>query len=200
MLLTLPWSCISARQCLGVNQTAGIAFQPGPEFKHGSRQGIRPCFRASMRGGAGTFSRPESYRVKGRVYVCVFNVVVFFRNESFSFSSCCSSWGGSEKNRLKSLLAAVMLFNRLTGRCPVKHPGRPSAQEDLQKSISTLLLNISTHNRFFSEPPHVNTRPERTSFCPRKAPPYRLVEIDSTRHYRPRFESNAAVDSLDATR
>ena len=43
-----------------------------------------------------------------------------------------------------------------------------------------MLLNISTHNRFFSEPPHVNTRPERTSFCPGKAPSYRLVDIDST--------------------
>ena len=51
----------------------------------------------------------ESYRVKG----CV---CMFFRNESFSFSSCCISLGGSEKNRLKSLLAAVMLFNRLTWR------------------------------------------------------------------------------------
>ena len=38
MLLTLP--------CLA------IVFQPGPEFKHGSRQGIRPCFRAPMPGEA----------------------------------------------------------------------------------------------------------------------------------------------------
>ena len=38
MLLTLP--------CLA------IVFQPGPEFKAGSRQGIRPCFRAPMPGEA----------------------------------------------------------------------------------------------------------------------------------------------------
>ena len=37
---------------------------------------------------------------------------MFFRNESFSFSSCCISLGGSEKNRLKSLCRGALAVDR----------------------------------------------------------------------------------------